>query len=256
LIDTLAGVVLAAGFGTRLRPLTLQRPKALCPLGQRTLLDHALDRLASVGLRGPGSVAVNAHHRPAEVVTAVGDRATMSVEPALLGSSGALGALAGWLGDRPVLVTNADAYLAGGVGHLLDGWDGQRLRLLVTRAPGRGDFGPWRFAGCSLLPAFLRSGLTAEPGGLYETLWRAEVQRGRAELVPYDGTFVDCGTPADYLRANLHLSGGRTVVGARAVVAGSAVRSVVWPDSVVGAEEHLVEVVRAGSLTVDAARTC
>ena len=71
--------------------------------------------------------------------------------------------------------------------------------------------------------------LTAEPAGLYEACWRPEVDAGRAELVPYDGTFVDCGTPADYLAANLHQSGGATVVGAGAVVAGTAERCVVWP---------------------------
>ena len=54
----LAGVVLAAGLGTRLRPLTLVRPKPLCPVGDRPLLDHALDRMAAVA----GDVAVNVHH--------------------------------------------------------------------------------------------------------------------------------------------------------------------------------------------------
>lgn len=255
MIDSLAGVVLAAGLGTRLRPLTSLRPKALCPLGAATLLDHALDRLDGVGLRGPAAVAVNAHDRAAEVVAAVADRATVSVEPELLGSAGAIGALADWLGARPVLVTNADAYLAGDIGMLLTGWNGDALRLLVTPAPVGGDFGPWRFTGCSLLPARLHQQLAPRPSGLYEACWRGEVAGGRAELVPYEGAFFDCGTPANYLAANLHQSGGRTVVGARAVIAGTAERCVVWPDSVVGPDERLVEVIRAGAITVDAAQT-
>jgi NDP-sugar pyrophosphorylase family protein len=253
LIDGLAGIALAAGLGTRLQPLTALRPKALCPLGQNTLLDHALERLRDVGLCGPSDVAVNAHHGTAEVVAAVDGRATVSVEPVLLGSAGALDRLGGWLGDRPVVVTNADAYLAGDIGPLLHAWDGDALRLLVTYAPGRGDFGPWRFAGCSLMPARLRQRLTTRPSGLYEALWRDEVDGGRAELIPYAGTFIDCGTPMDYLRANLHQSGGQTVVGAGATVSGTAVRCVVWPDSVVGPDEHLVEVIRAGPYTVDPA---
>ena len=253
--ESLAGVVLAAGLGTRMRPLTALRAKALCPLGDGTLLDHALDRLASVGLRGPQAVAVNAHHRAADVVAAVADRATMSVEPELLGSAGAIGALAGWVSARPLLVTNADAYLAVGVGDLLTGWDGDTLRLLVTLTPDGTDFGPWRFVGCSLLPARLHGRFAAKPSGLYEECWHAEVTSGRAELVPYHGAFFDCGTPANYLAANLHQSGGRTVVGARSVVAGTALRCVVWPDSVVGRDEHLVETIRAESLTVDAAQT-
>lgn len=251
----LAGVVLAAGLGTRLQPLTSLRPKALCPLGPSTLLDHALERLASVGLRGPAHVAVNAHHRAAEIVAAAGDRATVSIEPELLGSAGALGRLKDWLGSRPALVTNADAYLADPIGPLLAGWDGDVLRLLVTPTSVPSDFGSWRFAGCSLLSARMRQRLTARPSGLHEALWRDEVESGRAELVPYDGTFVDCGTPADYLAANLHQSGGRTVVGTGAVVTGTATRCVIWPNSVVGANERLVEVVRAAELTVDAAAT-
>jgi MurNAc alpha-1-phosphate uridylyltransferase len=46
----LCAIVLAAGAGTRLRPLTLLRPKALCPVGNRPLLDRALELVASVGL--------------------------------------------------------------------------------------------------------------------------------------------------------------------------------------------------------------
>ena len=61
-----AGVVLAAGAGTRLRPLTDLRPKALCPVGGRPLVDLALDRLAAeVGGLGPQWLAVNAHHHAA-----------------------------------------------------------------------------------------------------------------------------------------------------------------------------------------------
>ena len=54
------GVVLAAGEGQRLRPLTELVPKALCPIGNVPLLDLALRRLAGLGLSGPSSVAVNA----------------------------------------------------------------------------------------------------------------------------------------------------------------------------------------------------
>ena len=111
------------------------------------------------------------------------------------------------------------------------------------------------FAGCSLMPGRMLRALTARPSRLYETVWRPEVERGRAEFIPYEEMFVDCGTPANYLAANLHQSGGQTVVGARAVVRGTAERCVVWPDSLVGPDEHLVEVIRAGPITVDPAGT-
>ena len=57
----LCGVVLAAGAGTRLRPLTDELPKALCPVGGVPLVDLALDRLASLGIR---ACAVNVHAFP------------------------------------------------------------------------------------------------------------------------------------------------------------------------------------------------
>ncbi len=61
-----------------------------------------------------------------------------------------------------------------------------------------------------------------------------------------DAVFVDCGTPADYLWANLHASGGESVVGRGAVVEGLLTRSVVWDGAFVGRGEHLIETIRAG----------
>jgi MurNAc alpha-1-phosphate uridylyltransferase len=57
---------------------------------------------------------------------------------------------------------------------------------------------------------------------------------------------IDCGTPADYLAANLHASGGRNVIGEGATVLGRLERSVVWDGAWVGPEESLSEVIRAG----------
>jgi mannose-1-phosphate guanylyltransferase/MurNAc alpha-1-phosphate uridylyltransferase len=247
-----AAVVLAAGRGRRLRPLTALRPKPLCPLGASTLLDRTLDRLAGLGLAGPEAVAVNAHHLARQVVDHVGDRAQLSVEPDLLGTAGAVGNLRTWLAGRPVLVANGDSYLSGAVDAMLSTWDGERVRLLVVRDPDRADFGPWRFAGLSLLPAADAAALEPRPSGLYETTWAPAERAGRLELVEFHGTFLDCGTPRDYLLANLHDSGGRSVIGAGAVVEGQVERSVVWPRAVVRRDERLVEAVRADGLTVDA----
>jgi MobA-like NTP transferase domain len=61
-------VLLAAGEGTRLRPLTGIRPKALCPIGNVPLLDRALAAAATLGLSGPADVAVNAWHLPDAIV--------------------------------------------------------------------------------------------------------------------------------------------------------------------------------------------
>ncbi|MFP5335808.1 MAG: NTP transferase domain-containing protein [Actinomycetes bacterium] len=252
-----AGVVLAAGHGTRLRPLTHLRPKALCPVGGVPLVDHALARVEPLTGRGPAHVAVNAHALAEQVVAHVGGRAHLSVEqPVALGTAGALGALRDWLDGRDVLVSNADAYLDGTLTGLLDGWDGERCRLLVVPVDGPGDFDGHRYVGACLLPWRLVARLRAEPSGLYEVLWREEHRLGRLDLVPFVGTAIDCGTPADYLEANLHASGGASVVGAGAVVEGTLDRVVVWDGAYVAPDERLVECVRAGTrerpVTVDA----
>jgi N-acetyl-alpha-D-muramate 1-phosphate uridylyltransferase len=248
-------VVLAAGLGTRLRPLTELRPKALVPVGNRPLLAWAVEDVAP----WVGAVAVNAHHH-AEQVAAVASElgAHVSVEEGqALGTAGALGRLRDWVGGRAVLVANADAWRPGGLDRLVEGWDGGRSRLLCVPDGDAADFdgtalgvaGGVRYCGAALLPWPAVSALRAEPGGLYEVLWRdADV-----ELVLDDQANVDCGTPSDYLRANLLWSGGASVIGARAVVEGRVERSVVWDGALVEAGEHLVEVVRApGPLTVPA----
>lgn len=233
----LAAVVLAAGRGKRLRPLTDVRPKPLCPVGNVTLLDRALATVTEV----TPYVAVNAAHLAAQVVAHVGDRAHVSVEEATgLGTAGALGNLRSWLDGRDVLVCNGDAYRPGSLRDFVDSWDGERIRLLVVRDAHRGDFGEWRYAGAALHPWATVQRLEAVPSGLYEVLWRD----ADPELVGWDGTFVDCGTVRDYLDANMHASGGRSVVGAGAVVEGDLVRSVVWPGGVVRRGERLVDAVR------------
>src|SRR3954449_10445284 len=91
-------VVLAAGVGLRLRPLTAVRPKALCPVGNVALLDRALARVAGFGVSGPAAVAVNASYLAGQVVAHVGDRATLSVEPGEpLGTSGGVAKLRDWI---------------------------------------------------------------------------------------------------------------------------------------------------------------
>ena len=241
-----AAVVLAAGEGTRLRPLTLLRPKPLCPVDNVALLDRNL----AVAREVTPSLAVNARYLGDQVEAHLaGTDVHVSREPFDLGTAGALGYLRPWLDGRPVLVLNGDAYRPGSLRSFVDGWDGERVRLLVVRDEAHGDFGPWRFAGASLHPWPVVREIPAERNGLYELVWR----HVEPELVPWDGVFVDTGTPRDYLAANMHASGGAPVVGEGAVVEGELVRSVVWPGGVVRAGERLVDAVRVGAdLTVTA----
>jgi hypothetical protein len=247
----LAGVVLAAGAGTRLRPLTNVRPKPLCTVGGRPLLDWALERITPYA----GEVAVNVHHHPDQMRSALARHAVhVSHEEAeALGTAGALGRLRGWLDGRAVLVTNADAwYDAAAIGllaGLVRGWDGERPRLLCVRDRA-GDFGDLRYVGTALLPWASVRDLTEEPSGLYEVSWAALHEQGRLDLVRTEVMAVDCGTPADYLRANLAASGGEPVVEDGAVVEGELVRSVVWAGETVAAGERLVDAVRGAGVTL------
>jgi CTP:molybdopterin cytidylyltransferase MocA len=251
--DGLVGVVLAAGAGSRLRPLTDVRPKPLCPVGDRTLLDLALDRVAP----HVAGTAVNAHHHADQLVAALAGRGVhVSLEqPAALGTAGALGALRDWVDGRAVLVTNADAYYADcdPVGDLVAGWDGDRPRLLCVRtsaASAASDFGDLHYVGTALLPWWSVRDLAPAPSGLYEVSWRDLHAAGRLDLAVTEVTAVDCGTPADYLRANMLASGGAAVVEPGALVEGDVVRSVVWAGERVGAGERLVDAVRAAGVTL------
>ena len=237
-----AAVVLAAGEGVRLRPLTDHLPKALCPVGNQPLVDHAIARVS-----GHGDVAVNVHHRRDQLETHLARRGVhVSVErEQALGTAGAIGRLRGWIDGRPVLITNADAWFSGSLDRLVAGWDGERVRLGVGYDPVRPDFaGAWRFVGTSLLPWAWARRMQPEPSGLYEVCWRQAEEEGTLDLVPLDGAFIDCGTPRDYWAANMMWSGGTSVVAGSATIAGSVVRSVVWPGAVVAADECLIEAVR------------
>ena len=257
-MSTLAALLLAAGEGTRLRPLTQLRPKPLCPVGNVPLLDLALRRVELVVPTSPATVAVNAHHLGDQVVAWAGERMHVSTEQLeALGTAGAVAALAGWLDGRDVLVANGDAFFHGDLDMpgLVAGWDRERPRLVVVPDAAKADFdGRWRFAGISLLPARFVPMLRAEPSGLYEEVW----SRTDIDLFPVSATYVDCGTPRDYLRANLLASGGESVVDPSAQVDGAVSRCVVWPHAVVHEGEKLVDSIRARGLagedvTVDAA---
>ena len=191
----LAGLVLAAGRGERLRPLTDAVPKPLLEVGGVTLLDSALARVGQVLTISRDTVAVNAHWLAGQIAAHVDGRVHLSVEqPVALGTAGAVARLRDWMAGRDVLITNGDVWFDRDVdvSAFVRGWDRQRPRLLVVDDPARADFeSRWRFAGLSLLPAAIASALEPVPSGLYEVVWT----RHPVELVPVTATYVDCGTP-------------------------------------------------------------
>jgi MurNAc alpha-1-phosphate uridylyltransferase len=238
--DSLAGVALGAGSGARLRPLTLERPKVLCPVAGEALIDHAIGRLVSVTC----DVAVNVHEPQHESRTHLAAHlhdVHVSVERGeQLGTAGALGALRPWIDGRAVVVVNGDTWCPGPLTPLVDGWDGASIRILVA---GSSTFGPGAAVAGALLPWSEVRDLDAVPSGLWEVSWRRALEQGRIGVVTHDGPFVDCADPADYLRANLLAVGGSWVA-PDASVAGTVDESVVWPGAVVRGGEHLRRAIR------------
>lgn len=259
-------VVLAAGEGRRLEPLSGLVPKALCPVANRALLDHALGRVEALRIAGT-PVAVNLHHGAAAVRAHLADRPWVHLseeQPEALGTAGAIGALRPWLDGRDVLVINADTWAPGDLTPFVAAWGRARPCVLVH---GAGTFGPRARVAASLLPWAEAAALEPVPTGLYEVVWRRRHESGALDVVRHDGPFVDCGTPTDLLEANLAAvvrSGagpvvdptadvvggevrGRSVVGPGAVVRGSVADSVLWPGAVVAEGEVLVRSIRTGS---------
>lgn len=108
-------VVLAAGFGTRLRPLTLVHPKPLLPIWGTTLLERAVRRLERWGVE---EIAINAHHLAPQIrMYAAGRKGTAKItvaeEPEILGTGGVLNPLKMWIGDKPFWLVNGDVLAEG-----------------------------------------------------------------------------------------------------------------------------------------------
>ena len=123
----IAVLVLAAGLGTRLHPLTSWLPKPLLPVGDRAALEHVLDRVRPVAT----TIVANAHHRAADLrafLEAHAPEVRVSEEARILGTAGGLAAAATLLGDGPVLVWNGD---------ILASLDAAELVAAHARAPGR-----------------------------------------------------------------------------------------------------------------------
>jgi NDP-sugar pyrophosphorylase family protein len=238
-MEGIVGIVLAAGSGTRLRPLTRLRPKPLCPVGDVPLVDLALERLKGA----VDEIAVNVHHGREALDAHLGERVHLShEEEQALGTGGALGFLRPWIAGRPALVVNADAWCPGSLTDFARDWDGERIRLLLA---GDDELQPHSGICAALMPWSAVKRIPARPVGLYEASWGKAAADGDLDVVRHDGPFIDCGTPAQYLAANLAASNGASVIGEGATVEGEVVRSVVWPGMVVRREERLVDAIRA-----------
>jgi N-acetyl-alpha-D-muramate 1-phosphate uridylyltransferase len=147
-------MVLAAGLGTRMRPLTDAMPKALVPVGGKALIDHVLDRLRDAGVE---RVVVNVHHLADQMEAHLAPRRDLEVlisdeRAELLDSGGGIRHAADKLGREPFYVANIDSLWIEGATPALEtlkaAWDPATmdiLLLLVKRGQGIGFEGPQGF---------------------------------------------------------------------------------------------------------------
>ena len=140
-------MILAAGLGTRMRPLTEHCPKPLLPLLLQPMLDHILAQLHRYGVR---DVIINLHHQAEQLAQWLGDgsrwdvRLVLSFEPEILGTAGALKRVESLLRDAPFLVLNADVLMDVDL-HALWDWHCQRralLTMVVRPDPAARSYGP------------------------------------------------------------------------------------------------------------------
>lgn len=210
----------AAGFGTRMAPLTRDRPKPLIPVAGRCLLDHALDLVAGAGVQ---RTVVNAHYLSDQIVAHLAHRpVAVSVEaPQILDTGGGLRQARPFLGQGPVFTLNTDMVWRGDnpLTRLAAGWDPLRMDALMlcvplAQAQGRaapGDFtmtdtgqlirgGPLVYTGAQILNPDLVDRVPDRAFSL-NRLWDMAAQDGRLFGVIYDGLWCDVGHPAGIARA-------------------------------------------------------
>jgi MurNAc alpha-1-phosphate uridylyltransferase len=217
--------VLAAGLGTRMRPLTDTVPKPMVPLKGRPLIDRVLDRLAAAGI---ARAVVNLHYLADVLAAHLATRARPAIvlsdeRDALLDTGGGVVRAMPLIGGEPFLIHNSDSVWNEGsvsnLARLFAAWDEARmdsLMLLADRATslgyeGEGDFllaadgrlarrprgatAPYVFTGVSIAHPRLMAGAPAGPFSLNRQ-WDAAIRTGRLHGLLLDGRWMHVGTPA------------------------------------------------------------
>ena len=218
-------MIMAAGLGKRMRPLTATRPKPLIEVAGRALLDHVLDRLHAAGVE---KIVVNVHYladaveahlatRPHGLEVAISDERKL-----LLETGGGLVHAADHIDSDPFLAVNSDNLWVDGPADTLrllaSHWDDATMDALLLLVPlararnhkGMGDFhmgrsgrlrrrdrsrvAPFVFTGIQMLSKRL---LKDAPSGAFSTniLWDRAIAEGRCFGAVHQGLWFDVGTP-------------------------------------------------------------
>jgi len=227
-------MVLAAGYGTRLRPLTDHTPKPLVPVAGRPMIEYALEKLRAHGIE---RLVINVSHLKAQLLDYFDLKSStpgsfpfpsvqISEEPEPLETGGGLKRAASLLGHEPVFTLNSDILWTDddetALARLARHWDGDRMDFLLlaqskARAMGheRGEDhlfirpentcgwnaadAPYIIAGIGILHPRV---LVDAPEGKFSVklLWRRALEQNRLFCVPHHGRWFQAGTPADIQR--------------------------------------------------------
>ena len=228
-------MVMAAGLGTRMRPLTNDRPKPLVEVAGKALIDHSIDRLVAAGVT---MIVVNAHYRSDMLKAHLARRKDVEIRVSeendeLLGTGGGiLKALPNFEGE-PFFVLNSDSVWVEGMGHALDRmkerWNPESMDALLLMASmvtamgfeGRGDFqmdpkgqlsrvpemrvSPFAFPGVQIVHPRI---FAAAKGGTFSMnkLWDVAIEKGRLYGIRLDGVWMHVGTPEAVREADAFLA--------------------------------------------------
>lgn len=220
-------MVFAAGLGTRMRPLTLTKPKPLIEVSGRTMLDRALDHLVAAGVK---KAVVNTHYLPEQINAHLKSRTDIAItlihEPTLLETGGGLKNALTHLGSDPIYVINSDIVWQNGkapaLTNLSNAWcdDMELLLLLIERSKaigydGKGDFGleknnlltrpepprPYVFGGVQMLKPQI---VANHPEAIF-SLNHYYFNNPKAYGLVHDGLWLHIGTPEGLTEAERHL---------------------------------------------------
>jgi MurNAc alpha-1-phosphate uridylyltransferase len=219
MIDT--AMILAAGRGERMRPLTDSMPKPLIPVAGKPMIEHTLARLKAHGVV---NFVVNAHYLAEQIVDRLKGRAQVIVEDRLLDTGGGVKNALPLLGDKPFFVLNGDGLWRDGpepaLSRLEGRWFSDRMDALLMLQPlhkvigreakDRGDYfveprgrlryrgqaplSPYVFASVSICQPWLFRDSPDGPFSLLQLWHRAEAE-GRLHGVIHDGQWFHIGTP-------------------------------------------------------------
>ncbi len=217
-------MILAAGLGKRMRPVTVTTPKALVEVNGRSLIDRALDRLERAGVE---KVVINVHYLGELIRVHVGRRSTPEIaisdeSDRLLDTGGGIVKALPLIGDAPFYLLNSDSFWVEGarpnLEWLANAWRDRDMDALLMLAStvhavgysGRGDFrmdpagrltrrperevAPFAYAGVAILHPRLFAGRKAEPFSLND-LFNQALEAGRLFGMRMDGLWLHVGTP-------------------------------------------------------------